>query len=506
MQVSSFQVDGSTLLSPARIQAILAPYQGASSMPQLQSAVQALQAAYRSAGYGGVVAWLPQQQVNSGVVSIAVREGHLAHIVVIGNQRVTTAEVLAMLPDLRVGVTPRVRSIDAEVQFANRNPAHQLGVVLEEGEQPGEIDARVTVSESAAQQWSLFVDNTGTPATGVLRTGVNYFNQAVGATDQQLQISAQTAPQHLDNVFIGSANWRVPLYGYGTTLSSYAVYSNVGGVNTATAAGSAQFSGRGKVLGFNLDHQLERWREFDQHAYVGLDWRQYENACNVGDLGQAACGSAGASVAVLPVSIGYALQREGVVPQGLQADLAENVATSMHDASSANFSAARAGSSSRFGSGHTVIFGGWVLPQDWRLQWRLNAQVADGPLVDGEQFGLAGTDMVRGYEEREVTGDQGLAERLELTGPNLLSHLETAGLGLLRPAAFFDSGRVWNRDGQPCSNGDASACTLAAFGLGLRGQHSSAFQWHLDLTRALEPGHATARGGMRAQFRLAYSL
>ena len=95
VQVREFKISGSKLLPDATLQAVLAPYKGERSLDELKAAAQAVQDAYRSAGYGAVIAYLPEQAgAAPGEVTIAVLEGHIERIVVSGNKQYTEANAV----------------------------------------------------------------------------------------------------------------------------------------------------------------------------------------------------------------------------------------------------------------------------------------------------------------------------------------------------------------------------------------------------------------------------
>lgn len=48
------------------------------------------------------------------------------------------------------------------------------------------------------------------------------------------------------------------------------------------------------------------------------------------------------------------------------------------------------------------------LPRGWTLRGRVSAQHSPELLVSGEQFGLGGTYSLRGFEKREITGNEGI--------------------------------------------------------------------------------------------------
>lgn len=487
--VNEISVLGNTLLPAARIEAVLAPFKGERSIAEIREAARVLQELYREAGYGAVVTFLPEQAVAGGKLVIGVLEGRLARVAVIGAKRFTPENVRRAVPALAEGQTPQVKRIDGQVLLANDNPARKLAVTLEPGGQRGEVDATVNVTEAPVSRWVVSAENTGSRQTGRLRLGLGYQHAALWDRDHQLSLQAQTSPEHPSAVRIFSGSYRVPLYGSGLLLNAYGTYSSVDAGSTATAAGALQFNGRGRVWGLSAQGWLPRVGEYEQRLALILEARDYLNNCSIEGLPDGACGSAGESVKVHPLTLEYTLQRGGDRPLGLTAALAHNL--SLGGQRTDQVGAVRPGAA----KGYTVLrlqaFGAVPLPGNWQVSGRATAQATGDALIPGEQFGLAGTSAVRGYEEREVTGDSGLAASLEFLTPDI------GGTGL-RGVFFADAGTTHNRLGQTC---DATQvrCSLSALGLGARFALGPSV-WKFDVARAMQDGRGTDRGSVRLHF------
>lgn len=493
--VTDISILGNTLLPQASIDAAVASFKGQRTMDEIKQAAQAVQQLYRQAGYGGVVTFLPEQAVAGGKLVIGVLEGRLARVVVLGNKQFSAENVRRSVPQLAEGQTPRVRRIDVQVQLANDNPARKLALTLEPGSQRGEVDAQIQVSEEPVSRWSLMTDNTGSRQTGRLRLGLGYQNAALWDRDHQLSLQAQTSPEHPSRVQIYSGSYRVPLYDAGLLLNGYATYSNTDAGPTATAAGALQFVGKGRSLGLSVTRLLERWGEFDQRMSLAIERRDYLNDCAIQGLPAGACGSAGESVTVHPLTLDYTALRSGERAAGVYAAVSHNLA--LGGARANNIDAVRPGAR----RGYTLLRGGGSLAvplrDDWRMNYRLNLQTSADALVPGEQFGLAGASVVRGYEEREVTGDSGLAASAELVSPAM-------GRSGWRMLAFADGGVARNRLNTECLEGQ-TRCTLASVGLGARLALGSS-QWRVDLAQALKDGRTTERHAMRLHFQASLTL
>lgn len=506
IQVQSFKVSGNTLLTQAQIDAVLERYKGERSIDELKRAAAALQALYREAGYGAVVAFVPEQAPQGNEVAITVVEGRIANVTVDGEQQFSEANIRASLPSLIEGRTPLVREIDSQIQLANENPAKHIDVLLQPGDKLGEVDARIQVVEEKTSRYTIGLDNTGNANTGRLRANFGYQNAALFDRDHVLALQLQVAPEKLDSVTVVSANYRIPLYAQGMAIDAYAAYSDVDGGTNATAAGPLQFSGKGQIAGVRLTKYLPRFGEIDHRLIVGLDNRDYINNCNIVGLPAGACGNAGESVSVQPLAVEYVIQKGGENRYGASIGLLHNLHLGGRDGDSAQFEKVRPGAEPRYTVLRVGLFAALALPEEWQVQMRLVGQTTSDKLVPGEQFGIGGASSVRGYEEREITGDSGASGALELISPDLAKTMGSQGS--LRLLAFLDAGWVRNHVNSTqrleCRLGD-SECRIGSVGVGLR-YGSGPLQARLDIAYALAAGNRTGRHDARAHFSVSYSF
>jgi hemolysin activation/secretion protein len=503
VQVQRFQVQGNTLLAPAAVQAALAPYTGARNLADLQKAAQAVQALYGQAGWAAVVVYLPPQPVADGVVTLQVVEGRLARVQVQGAQRLSAERVRAALPSLVEGSTPRVRRIDAELQIANENPGRNMAVLLGPGSAPGEVQATVKVDEQPVQRFSASFDNSGNARTGHYRLGLGWQHADLTGHDDLLSLNLQTSPTEPSMVRVASAGYRWPLPGLRAAVDLFAAYSNVDGGTQAIAAGNLSFAGAGRIAGARVVWYLPRLGEFDQRLTTGLENRAYLNDCSVAGLPDGACGAAGESVSVQPLSLEYAAQQGGATPMLFTLGLSQNLALGGKHGAQADFDAVRPGAPRRY----TVLRAGaqasMPVLEDARLAARFSLQHSSDALVSGEQFGLGGAHSVRGYQERELSGDSGWQLSLELISPRLGADRLPGGADL-RLLAFADAGEVNNQLSTFCRN-TSSRCRAAAVGIGLR-LGWGPVQLRADIAQAQHDAIGTERGDWRGHIALSASF
>lgn len=501
VKVSGFQVSGNTLLDPARLDVVLMPMLGMRTAEELQRAAAAVQHLYAAEGYGAVVAYLPPQSGEGGIVTIAVVEGRIGEVRVTGISRYSAERILGALPDLVVGQTPRLTRIDAELRMANENPGRQLQLLLQPGRKAGEAEARISVQEQPVTRTTVGLDNTGNQRTGDYRASLGWSHADLTGHDDVFSAQAQTSPSEPSLVRVLSGGYRLPFYSRRLAFDVFAAHSDVEGGTTPTVAGDLNFNGRGRVVGARAGWYLPRWGDFDQRLTVGADHRAYLNTCSIAGLPTGACGTAGESVTVHPLSIDYAVQSGGSPALGFNVSLSGNLRLSGRHTGVASFEAVRSGST----PGYTVLrFGAnaaTTLAEDWSVRGRVTGQLSRDSLVPGEQFGIGGAASVRGYEERELVGDSGTFASLEIGSSALWAD---ARMGRLHMLAFAEAAYIANQQDTPCVE-DRSRCTLASLGLGLR--HTlGALQTRVDLAYALRSATRTERGDAKLHFAVNYGF
>lgn len=496
--IRSVRVEGNTLLPESLLAERAAQLVGSErTAADLRQGVAAVQEAYREAGYAGVVAFVPEQPLAGGDIVIRVVEGKLTRVRIGGHQRYDEDNIRRSLPSLQEGETPLVRAIDRDIQLVNENPVKELRVTLMAGAKPGEIDASVEVAEESPLRVLIGFDNTGDPATGDYRLSVGFQHANLWNLDHIGTFQYQTSPTDPNLVQIYSLGYRVPLYGYAASLDAFLAYSSVDNGTTTTVAGPLQFTGKGKIAGLRGNRYLERLGEYDHRLTLGVDWRDLQNECILAAFGAASCGTAGVSVAVLPLSLAYTGQVQ--TPEatwGFAGSLAQNVGGSSPD----TFEAARPRADKYYSIARLSAFAGFAPSDRFGLQGRLSAQYSPDALVPVEQFGIGGASSVRGYREREVTGDSGLYANLEGLAPDLRQAIGFEG-GSLRPLVFVDWGRVGNHYRWPCAGTD-TRCSLASVGVGVRFSIGKRLSGRLDVARTLENGPQTAAGTNRGDIAL----
>lgn len=497
MKVSGYQVTGNTLLPPQAVDALLLPLIGQRTLEELHRAAAAVQALYAAEGYGAVVAYLPPQSGNAGLVTIEVVEGKVSSVAVTGASQASPAQVLASLPSLQVGRTPQLRHIDAELRIANENPARNVQVLLKPGQKLGETEAHVAVQEQPPQRWSAGLDNTGNDRTGGYRASLGWQHANLSGHDDVAGVQFQTSPSDPAKVRVLSGAYRWPLYRQHLVVEGFAAWSDISGARSTTQVGELNFAGSGRIAGLRASWYLPRLGEYDQRLSVGWDRRAYVNDCRIEGLPAGACGPAGASVTLTPLSLEMLWQSGGTAPRSLGLSLHRNLPLGGRNGEAASFEASRAGARRAYTALRLNASASQPVLDDWQLTLRLAGQYSPDALVSGEQFGAGGSVSVRGYEERELTGDRGAVAIVELTTPPLLGDMLPRE-STLRLVSFVDAGLVANVGDAPCAD-LRTRCSVVALGIGAR-YAVGRLQARLDIAYPLKDAVRTQRGDARGHF------
>lgn len=484
--VTGFRVTGNTLLPESTVSQALAPFAGPRrEMKDVNAAADALRQAYARAGYPVVQVFPPEQTLTIGEIVLQVIEGRLRQVAVSGNQLYSADNVRASLPSLQEGQSPNAGRLVAAITMANENPAKQVAVNFQAGTIPGDIHARIDVTEDKPEKYIFNYDNAGSKATGYDRVSVAYQNANLHNRDHMATFQYSTTIANPDEVMNLVGGYRIPFYDLGLSLDLIGAYSNTQS-NSTTAAGALQFTGRGTYLGARLNQPLANIGEMRHKISYGLDYKDFGNACLIGGSPLQNCGS----VTGMPLSAMYTLQYAApTVQAGGSIGYFANIPGGLHG-SPDHYSAARASAGRHWDAWRFSGFVAMPLTGDWQFRTTVTGQYSRKALVPAEQFGIGGANSVRGYDERTTTGDYGFGINLELYTPDLAKWLGADGWQL-RGLVFLDTGTI--RRNQLLS-GERKEASLSSIGFGVRASLRKELSIKADVGWVRQPWLDTAAG------------
>jgi len=504
--VNRVQVDGNTLLPDAEVQRIVSRLTGKQRVyGDIQKTLEALEGAYRKAGYGTVQVFVPEQELTGGTVQLRVTEGIIGKVIISGNNYFSNENVRAGLPALKEGKTPNMRELSEVIQLSNESPAKQVEVTLGASEEENKVDAKVVVTEENPQRAYATFDTTGTEGNGRTRLGIAYQHANLFNRDHTLTLAYTGSPDQPTSVKVDvfSIGYRIPLYDLGDSVDFIYGKSNVNTPSaTPTLGTDLGIAGKGDVIGLRYNYIFPRQGEYTSRLVFGLDYKYMNTRCVL--FGQPAninpptpTTASCVPYTSRPLSLTYSGQWQ---TPGQMLDF--NVGLSQNWSLGTQYTNTT-GTVDRYSyltSGNrdtkdnfTILrYGGSYLKAlEGDMQFRIagSGQFTDKVMVAAEQFGLAGSTTVRGFSERAAASDWGYVVNAELYSPELS---KAAGVpGSLRALIFYDFSRGFNH--RTLGTTVAEKIGVASVGAGLRYNIGKDVSVRADLGIVLDDGPALTR-------------
>lgn len=280
VRVNAFQIEGATLLSPNTLQATLKGFSGRDlSLTQLQEAAWVIVQTYREAGWL-VNAWVPQQEIEAGVVKLRVVEARLGQVrIQYPEARLPRKRIQAMADDqLAVGQPVNLHQVDRLLLLLDDMPGVVATATFAAGTEVGSTDVLITLGQGKTLDATITADNFGAVSTGRNRSIASLWVHNPAGWGDAIQLQAVAT----DGSRYGRLAYTLPVGLQGVRVGVQASdmrYHLVGSFAALQASGSAQ------VWGAELTAPLIRRPERNLSARLTADRKAFDNLAlaNTGD-------------------------------------------------------------------------------------------------------------------------------------------------------------------------------------------------------------------------------
>ena len=488
-------ISGATVYPPSLFKSL---YSGSIGKPvsvaDLYAWAERISERYRKDGYILSKAVVPAQHIRGGVIRLQVIEGFLGQVKI---QGATTPRLREYADQLTQSRPLNTKDLERYLLFANDLPGYSVRAVLSPSTTvPGASDLTL-VSTHKLVDVQVAVDNQGTAYIGPWEgTVVASLNDAFGHGERltarmsstpsirELQLFGVTATIPLDahglNLIVDASRIRARP---GYTLSPFKPHT------------------QGDAVTVSLQKVLIRSRAQTLSVSGGLN---YEDSVSVlTPPGADAAPSSNDKLWVLRFGGSYSLTDS----YGGRNDMSVQLSHGLRMANASR--PERANISKKFGRTDFTKLTATAsrlqaITGPFAVLAAVTGQVTPGQsLLSAEQFGVGGAAFGRGYDPSELTGDNGVAAKLEFQATYGLSfhRLQTAQF-----FSFYDTGYVRSRYPFSLNRGSQSHATLASLGggvrLALRGGYLTTFEIAKPLTRppAIFVGHLSDPNAPRFYF------
>jgi hemolysin activation/secretion protein len=396
-----------TLAQQPDFPAVVTPYLGQPvTQKSLAELTRAIVAYYRDHDRPVVNVYVPEQAITSGYVQVVVVESRLEKVDATGAKWFSN-DMLKHEVSLRPGEPISGGRLRSDVAWINRNPFLQTDVLMAPGDAPGTTDLLVRTQDRFPLRVYAGYEDTGNKFTGDdrLLAGVNYGN--LFGLGQQLSFQYEQAPNK--NQFVSeSGTWVIPLpWKHQLTIfGSYAATDAGLGSQFESGGVNWQISGRYEI-------PLPSTAHFNESVTGGYDFKRNNNNLL---FGVASVSNSTTDVDQFVLSYQAALQDDYGNTSASVTGFYNPGGFSAYD-DGGDYAQQRGDAPDSYVYGQFTLDRVTRLPADFSWTVRGELQFSDANLLPSEQFGLGGDDTVRGYEEREVNGDDGFLLSTELATP-----------------------------------------------------------------------------------------
>jgi hemolysin activation/secretion protein len=436
--VKEFRFAGNTLLSAEQLAPAVAPFLDRPlDYNQLQAAAAAVAETYRAAGWV-VRAYLPQQDIKDGIVTLQIIEAVFGGVKLEGRAaRVAGEQLLRNVSAQQAGGAPlNADALDRALLLADDLPGVTVAGSLAAGAAEGQTDLILKIADEPLLTGEAGLDNTGSRSTGSERfTASLNANSPFGLGDLLSSNLIHTrGSDYLRLAYtipVGGDGWRL-----GVNASGLRYKLIVAPYNSSTDKGTSS------TLGLEASYPLIRSRLANLYLNLAYDHKAFDN-----QFGGA-------------TTTRYTVDDSSVTLNGNLFDNwgggGANSASlawveGRQDLGTLNISE-NAKLDGRFSKLRYSLSRQQVITDSLALFALLAGQEAGKALDSSEKFYLGGSGGVRAYPSSEGGGDSGVMSNLELRWKLPAGFLLTG---------FYDAGHIRNHDGSPSYGLKGAGAALA---------------------------------------------
>ena len=482
--VNSLEVTGALAYPEAELVALTGFKPGSElTLADLRGMASKIAERYRSNGYFVAQAYLPAQEINDGVVTIAVVEGQYGKIALRNQSNLSDDLAYSQLDGINTGDAVAIAPLESRLLLLSDIPGVNVTSTLTPGASVGASDLIVDVTPGQRVTGSIDADNGGNRYTGEYRLGATVnLNNAAGRGDVA-SLRVLTSGSGL-NYARGSYQMQ---FGKATAGVAYSWL----GYELGKEFSSLQANGTAKIASIYGGYPLIRTRNTNLYALLAFDAKTFQD--RVDATSTVVDKKVKALMATLRGDNRDRLGGGGLTSYSLTGTTGNiDIQTPAMRA----FDAATAQS-----NGHYTKLGFSAMrlqsvTDTVSLYAGINGQVASKNLDISEKMELGGINGVRAYPEGEAYADQGYL--LTLEARFLLPKFSEQFPGQLQLVGFVDTGSV-TLNKNPWDARD-NRRTLSGAGIGLNWSAANNFVVKTSYARKLGSGTATSAPDKSGRF------
>lgn len=467
VRVTAFRFVGNTVFSDVELTEVVATYLGRDiDSEDLEAIRVALTRHYINRGFINSGAIIPDQNIVNGEITLQLVEGHLSHVEVVGNARLSRSYIEDRIL-LGAGPPLNVYAVRDRLFVLQQDPRiRRIDAALNPGLRPGEATLRVDVEEEPSRRLYLNANNHRSPSVGATNAELEFSDVNLLGIGDTLGVRYGHT-RGLDDIDVSYA---VPLTARDTSVTLRYARSHADVIEAPFDALGVE--SKSDSVGVGIVHPYRKTPGAEHAVGILLERRRSQTFL----LDEPFAFEPGADADGKSRVTVLRLQQSWLTHQPARVVAARSTFSIGVDAFDPTIN----------GVEPDARFGAWLVQFQWVERFlerreefvaRADVQLANDALLSLEQFPVGGAFSVRGYRETQLVRDNGMVASLEYRWP---LRWERSGPHRLQFAVFGDIGRAWNSD-RPTPSPE----TLSSAGIGLRGIYSKSLEYQLYVGVAL---------------------
>lgn len=476
LTLKAVEVEGNSVYSQAALESVYGHQLDKQiTLADVYDIAARLTAKYRNEGYILTQVVIPPQTIDGGKVKYRVVEGFVDNVTVEGGAGVDRGALGGFAKKIAASKPLNAKKLERYLLLINDLPGMSARAVLSPSPNViGASDVTIFV-ERKAYDGFFQVDNRGTRYLGPLQMNAGLRLNNMFGLYEGINFQFVTAPdgwpdRELD---FGAVSWSQPVGTEGTRVS-------VGYSLTSTEPGYtlSPFDIKGIARAANIEvmHPFIRSRQQNLFATLRFNYLDTERNDNLG------FGKTEDRLRVLRLAGTYQFTDGFLGLNTVNAELSKGLdLLNMKDKDSVNPTRPRG--EPEFFKATMEISRVQRVTNMIEVFGSVQGQKSAHKLLASEEFGVGGLQYGSAYNNSEITGEDGVAARLELR----LNNPVAAPVNFSQVYGFYDIGKVWDNDNTIVRDRQRS---IASAGIGLRvnvnDNLAGTFEAAMPLTRTVE--------------------
>lgn len=233
------------------------------TLGMIESVADTITRYYRERGFILAKAYIPEQRVRDGVVTLTLLLGNLGEVEVQNNRNYRASTIRNIFKD-QIGEPVTAETIEERLFFVNDLPGLSAQAYFEPGSQVGDTRLNVNLVDETRFNGNMRLDNHGSANTGEYRAYVDGYWHNPTSIGDQLHIGILGTYDPANSLY-GSIHYGLPVFGPRTKFT-------IGGSTNdfISSVSELTLTGKSRVLDASLNYILTRSRVKNYSVEVRL--------------------------------------------------------------------------------------------------------------------------------------------------------------------------------------------------------------------------------------------